>query len=313
MTRWLLLVVLALIALFVYTRERGERRVVEHVPEYETLRFGNGTTVRVREPDASERMPGLRMRKEDSPRVDSIEIRSTAPAGTGVRHLMHFPHPRREGPGRVIIMVHCGEDISEPDAFARELAGFGADVHTLVLSRPEVEPDRIFLRERLSALIKDVKNGNEATQLTAVCGPEFLELSLLLAGWRRMDVAEGDVGMRKVYDGVILRGADASVPELFASFRAPAGSAPLLILADAQAGEKRKHGTESGTAQISRLAAASSRVLQWTKGGATHTEARQSLERELLRSFLLYQDAVALSGGIAEAQERARKLGGTLH
>jgi hypothetical protein len=313
MTRWLLLVVLALIALFVYTRERGEQRVVEHVPEYETLRFGNGTTVRVREPDASERMPGLRMRKEDSQRVASIETRRTAQAGTGVRHLMHVPHPRRDGPGRVVIIVHCGKDISEPDVFARELAGFGSDVHTLLLLRPEVEADRSLVRERLASLIKDIRSRDGATQLTAVCGTEFLELSLLLAGWRRMDAAEGDIGMKKMYDAVILRGVDDAVTRLLSSFRAPAGSAPLLILADAQAGEKGKRSNETGTIQSFTLIASAVRVLQWSKGSTANTEARRKLEKELLRSFLLYQDAVALSGGIAEAQERTRKLGGELY
>lgn len=194
-----------------------------------------------------------------------------------------------------------------------ELAGFGSDVHTLLLLRPEVEAERSLVRERLAALIKDIRNRDGATRLTAVCGPEFLELSLLLAGWRRMDATEGDIGMRKMYDAVILLGVDGAVSALLTSFRAPAGSAPLLILADAQAGGKGRRGNETGTIQSSTLIASAVRVLQWSKGSTAHTEARRTFEKELLRSFLLYQDAVALSGGIAEAQERTRKLGGELY
>ncbi len=272
------------------------------------------TTIRVRQPDASELMPGIQMSSVQHSSVDSIVDHSLSIAQGRVKYLTFVPHPRQIKDVKVVIVAAAAGSGDDAVVYSRSIASFANDVHTLVPAAGGGALPVNILGEQLAWLIKKVHSDYKQVRLASICGPELLELSMLLAGWRELQGENAGLSMRRMYDRLVIRGANAPDLGLLASFTPAKGSAPLLVFADlshADAGDVQDIREMLNT----RLPSwpAGTRVALWTITQPQSGEARRETEMRLTESFLRFNDAAAILGGISDAKEHFLKLGGELY
>jgi hypothetical protein len=310
---WMLIVVLALMALFVYTRERREEVTPGVEYEYETLRWGNATTVRVRQPDASEFMPGMRLTSIQRPNIDSIETQvRTGDAGRTL-YMTHRPHPTGTGERSTLIVIQSDGDVAKASAQARSMAAAGLNVHTLATVGKVGEKGIDAIAAELVVLLRKLRDEEGSTLPVAMCDAECMRLSLPLAGWRELRGGQSELGARRMYDRLVLRGVEAGHMPWLASCRPVRGSAALLILADmSKAGVLDVQDIREMLYSRTSSWPLGSRVVLWTSPQPEEEVLRREVEQRLIESFLLFNDATSQLGGAAEAREKVLKLGGEM-